>query len=86
MVPWVVASGMFISQLDSTILITSLPLILRPLAEWRDVVNGALLIVVAVLLPAGIFGVFSLFRRRDALADSGAEVDADVPAAPKAGR
>ena len=55
--------GHWLGAIIGAFLITSLPLILRPLAEWRDVVNGALLIVVAVLMPAGLFGIFRLFRR-----------------------
>ena len=39
-----------IGAIIGAFLITSLPLILRPLAEWRDVVNGALLIVVTVTM------------------------------------
>jgi len=77
--------GHWLGAIIGAFLITSLPLILRPLAEWRDVVNGSLLIIVAVLMPAGLFGVFSLFRRRRVPADARVEVDRDAATAPKAG-
>ena len=54
MVPWVVASGMFISQLDSTILITSLPQMAESLGESPLKLSLAItsyLIALAVFIP-----------------------------------
>jgi branched-chain amino acid transport system permease protein len=57
------------------VLITILPVALRPLAEYRDVVNGALLIAVMVFAPGGLFGIGkALYRlvRRSSDAGQGA--------------
>ena len=54
MVPWVVASGMFINQLDSTVLTTSLPQIATSLGEDPLRLSLAItsyLITLAVLIP-----------------------------------
>jgi EmrB/QacA subfamily drug resistance transporter len=54
MVPWVVASGMFINQLDSTILITSLPQMAESLGESPLKLSLAItsyLIALAVFIP-----------------------------------
>ena len=54
MVPWVVASGMFINQLDSTVLTTSLPQIAVSLGEEPIRLSLAItsyLITLAVLIP-----------------------------------
>jgi EmrB/QacA subfamily drug resistance transporter len=54
MVPWVVASGMFINQLDSTVLTTSLPQIATSLGEAPLRLSLAItsyLITLAVLIP-----------------------------------
>jgi EmrB/QacA subfamily drug resistance transporter len=54
MVPWVVASGMFINQLDSTILTTSLPQIAESLGESPLKLSLAItsyLITLAVFIP-----------------------------------
>lgn len=54
--------GSWIGAIVGSAFITSLPLVLRPLAEWRDVFNGALLIAVAVMLPAGLIGLVGQAR------------------------
>lgn len=54
MVPWVVASGMFINQLDSTVLTTSLPQIAESLGESPLKLSLAItsyLITLAVFIP-----------------------------------
>jgi branched-chain amino acid transport system permease protein len=47
--------GSWVGTILGACFITVLPLVLRPLAEWREVFNGALLILVAVMLPGGLF-------------------------------
>ncbi len=49
--------GSWFGAILGTLLILSLPQILQPLAAWRDVVNGALLVAVAVLFPQGLIGL-----------------------------
>lgn len=54
MVPWVVASGMFINQVDSTVLATSLPVIADSLGESPlrlSLVITSYLITLAVFIP-----------------------------------
>lgn len=46
--------GSWIGAVLGACFITMLPLVLRPLAEWRDVFNGALLIIVVLLMPGGL--------------------------------
>jgi branched-chain amino acid transport system permease protein len=46
------------------LLLSSLPLLLRSLADYRDVLNGALLIAVMVFLPGGLYSLGSRARRR----------------------
>lgn len=45
------------------LLITALPLVLRPLADYRDIVSGCLLVIVAVAEPAGLLGVAGRLAR-----------------------
>lgn len=47
-----------------SLLIISLPVLLRPLAEWRDIVNGALLIVVVVWFPGGLLDLVIRVKSR----------------------
>lgn len=63
-----------------------LPLVLRPLAAERDIVNGAILIAVMVFLPGGIFsavraaaaGGRGRLRRRDVAPDPSAHAAPDA--------
>jgi branched-chain amino acid transport system permease protein len=43
--------------------VTALPELLRSFAEWRDIVNGTLLIVVTVFAPGGLLELVFRFRR-----------------------
>lgn len=45
-------------------LLTALPEILRPLRDYRDILQGAILILVIVYLPRGLVTVFQLRRTR----------------------
>lgn len=45
------------------LVLTSLPEVLRPLADWRDVINGAILVLVIVYLPGGLADLPSGVRR-----------------------
>lgn len=59
--------GSWVGAALGAVLITILPVALRPLAGYRDVVNGALLIAVMVFAPGGLFaivtGLYRLVRR-----------------------
>jgi branched-chain amino acid transport system permease protein len=44
----------WVGALLGALLILALPQILRPLEEWREIVNGALLILVVILYPNGL--------------------------------
>jgi branched-chain amino acid transport system permease protein len=44
----------WVGALLGALLILSLPQILRPLEEWREIINGALLILVVILYPNGL--------------------------------
>lgn len=52
--------GSWMGAIVGACFITVLPLVLRPLAEWRDVFNGALLIAVVLLLPGGLIELVKL--------------------------
>jgi branched-chain amino acid transport system permease protein len=54
------------------LLLTALPEILRPLQEYRDIFQGAILVLVIVYLPRGLVTVFEL-RRTLRLRTVGAE-------------
>ncbi|MER2535142.1 MAG: branched-chain amino acid ABC transporter permease [Rhizobiaceae bacterium] len=56
--------GSWVGAIIGACFITMLPLVLRPLAEWRDVFNGALLIAVVLLLPGGLVEMAKLTLRR----------------------
>jgi branched-chain amino acid transport system permease protein len=49
--------GSWLGAVMGAFLITALPVVLRPLAEWRDVVDGALLILVMVFAPGGLYAI-----------------------------
>jgi branched-chain amino acid transport system permease protein len=51
--------GAFVGAL----VLTALPEVLRPLAAWRDIINGAILVLVIVYLPGGIADLPSRLRR-----------------------
>lgn len=65
------------------VLITILPVALRPLADYRDVVNGALLIAVMVFAPGGLFAIgnalYRLVRRSPDAARGGAATSTGDP-------
>ena len=48
-------------------LLAALPEVLRPLADWRLIINGLVLVVASLYLPQGLVGLFSR-RRRPTLA------------------
>ncbi|HEV2250884.1 MAG TPA: branched-chain amino acid ABC transporter permease [Candidatus Limnocylindria bacterium] len=54
------------------LLFTALPAILQPLQEYRDIFQGAILVLVIVFLPRGLVTVFEL-RRTARLRTMGAE-------------
>lgn len=64
--------GSWFGAIFGACFITLLPLLLRPLASWRDVANGALLIVVAIALPNGLIGLVQSAWQRVRLWDSAA--------------
>ncbi len=47
-------------------LLSSLPELLRPLQDWRLIINGLVLVVASLYLPQGLAGLFTR-RRRDKL-------------------
>ncbi|MGE0503638.1 MAG: branched-chain amino acid ABC transporter permease [Rhizobiaceae bacterium] len=60
-------------------LLTTLPEISRPLGEYRELINGALLIVVMVFLPSGLVdSTVHYLRRRSAERASSKDERADV--------
>lgn len=56
--------GSWIGAIIGACFITILPLVLRPLAEWREIFNGGLLIAVAVMLPGGLYDLAKLAAMR----------------------
>ena len=44
------------------LLLTALPAVLRPLQEYRDILQGAILVLVIVYLPRGLATLFELRR------------------------
>ncbi len=44
--------------------LTLLPEVLRPLADWRDIANGAILILVVIYLPGGLASVGARVAQR----------------------
>lgn len=54
----------WIGALLGAALIVSLPVVLSPIAEWRDEVNGLLLIAIVILQPNGLLGMISTGYRK----------------------
>jgi branched-chain amino acid transport system permease protein len=52
----------WVGSVLGALLISCLPLLLRPLADYRDVMNGALLIAVMVFLPGGLYSLGARVR------------------------
>ncbi len=53
----------FVGPILGALLITSLPELLRFLQEYRQVFSGAVLLLVILFLPGGLFGLFSKVMR-----------------------
>jgi branched-chain amino acid transport system permease protein len=57
-------SGSWVGAAMGAVVVTALPELLRFVEEWRDVVYGALVVVMVLFAPSGIVGLFGRVRTR----------------------
>jgi len=61
------------------ILFTWLPTALAFVGDWQELVYGAIVVLAAIFLPAGLYGLWCSVRRRLVARLSGGALEADAP-------